>query len=104
MKYGKAGGTVKVLAAKDAAAKRVRIDVVDDGPGIPAEHAAKIFDRFYRVDRGRSRDQGGSGLGLAIVKQLAVKMGGTARVESATGQGARFVVELPMGDPVVAPT
>jgi signal transduction histidine kinase len=57
-----------------------------------------VFERFYRVDPGRSRDKGGTGLGLAIVKQLAEAMGGRASVESELGRGARFIVDLPAGE------
>jgi two-component system phosphate regulon sensor histidine kinase PhoR len=74
---------------------KVRISVVDQGPGIPAQHLPRIFERFYRVDAGRSRDLGGTGLGLAIVKHLAEAMGGSVGVESQPGQGARFSVTLP---------
>ena len=93
VKYGRDGGAVTVRAAarKDG---RVIVEVADDGPGIPPEHLGRVFDRFYRVDHGRSRDKGGTGLGLAIVKQLAEAMGGSASVESEVGKGARFIVEM----------
>jgi len=86
------GGTVRVAARRDG--KKVRLTVRDDGAGIPPEHQARIFERFYRVDPGRSRARGGSGLGLAIVEQYVAAMGGTVAVESAPGQGTTFVVEL----------
>lgn len=91
VKYGAAKVTVRGARKQG----RVVVEIIDDGPGIPAEHIGRVFDRFYRVDHGRSRDKGGTGLGLAIVKQLAEAMGGTASVESELGKGARFVVELP---------
>ncbi len=93
VKYGNDGGTVRVSAARKG--QRVQLEVVDDGPGIPTEHIGRVFDRFYRVDHGRSRDKGGTGLGLAIVKQLAEAMEGTVWVESEPGKGTRFVVDLP---------
>jgi signal transduction histidine kinase len=70
--------------------------VADDGPGIAPEHQASIFDRFWRADDARSRPGGGSGLGLAIVRQIAEAHGGTVEVESAPGEGARFVLRLPL--------
>ena len=72
--------------------------VRDDGPGIDAAHASRIFERFYRVDAGRSRERGGAGLGLAIVKHLVESMGGTVAVESEPGVGTTFIVELPAPD------
>ena len=68
--------------------------VRDDGPGIPAAHVGRIFERFYRVDPGRSRDLGGTGLGLSIVKHLVEQMGGTIDVESERGKGTCFRVHL----------
>jgi heavy metal sensor kinase len=69
--------------------------VADTGVGIPAEHLGRIFERFYRVDKARSRREGGTGLGLAIVKCVAEAHGGSVRVSSTVGQGSRFVVTLP---------
>ena len=77
--------------------QRVVIEVEDNGPGIPAEHRDRVFERFYRVDAGRSRAMGGTGLGLSIVKHLVAIMDGDVRVEAAEPNGARFVVELPVG-------
>jgi signal transduction histidine kinase len=72
------------------------LTVEDDGPGLPSGALHRVFDRFYRVDSGRSRTQGGSGLGLAIVKHVAEEHGGRAWAENRTdGPGARFSVELP---------
>ena len=76
-----------------------RIDVVDNGPGIAAEHQPRIFERFYRVDKARSRELGGTGLGLSIVRHLAESMGASVSVESEPGRGARFSVTLPAGQP-----
>lgn len=92
VKYGRAGGHVKVVAS--ASGDRVVVEVVDDGPGIEAKHVPRLFERFYRVDPSRSRDRGGNGLGLAIVKQLVESMGGGVTVESVPGRGTAFRIEL----------
>lgn len=76
----------------------VRIEVADDGPGIPEDHRARVFERFYRVDPGRSRDMGGTGLGLAIVRHLVEAMDGTVGVRAGDPEGAVFWVELPRAD------
>jgi two-component system phosphate regulon sensor histidine kinase PhoR len=93
IKYGKADGEVIVRGERQSG--RVRIEVEDDGPGIAAEHLPRLFERFYRVDAGRSRDQGGTGLGLAIVKHLVESMGGVVSVRSDVGKGTVFRIELP---------
>ncbi|HSN97648.1 MAG TPA: ATP-binding protein, partial [Candidatus Nanopelagicales bacterium] len=93
IKYAGEGAHVTLSArAEDG---RVAITVADDGPGIPAQHLGRIFERFYRVDAGRSRDLGGTGLGLSIVKHLVELMGGSVDVESALGRGTRFTVRVP---------
>ena len=75
----------------------------DDGIGIPAEHLPRIFERFYRVDRARSRGEGGTGLGLAIVKHVAQLHGGRVEVTSEQGVGSTFRVWLPVaGEPPLA--
>ena len=72
------------------------IVVTDTGIGIAAEHQARVFERFYRVDRARSRDKGGTGLGLAIVKHLTQAFGGSVKLDSQIGKGSRFQVRLPI--------
>ena len=76
--------------------KNVWIAVEDNGPGIPKEDQSHIFDRFYRVDKARSRETGGTGLGLSIVHQMVLMHGGTVSVDSEEGNGATFTVELPI--------
>jgi len=71
------------------------LNVIDSGPGIPAEHHPRLFERFYRVDKGRSREQGGTGLGLAIVKHIMQGHGGSVRIESPPGKGAHFICSFP---------
>jgi signal transduction histidine kinase len=93
VKFARAGGEVCVSHERDGG--RDRVSVADDGEGIPPEHLPRIFERFYRVDRARSRALGGTGLGLAIVKHLARAHRGEVTVSSALGEGSVFTVELP---------
>src|SRR5919109_777899 len=92
VKFTPAGGRVTVLI--DNAGSSVVLSVLDTGPGIEPRHRARIFERFYRADVGRAREDGGTGLGLAIVKHLAQVQGGQVGVESGQG-GSRFWVKLP---------
>ena len=92
----KYGNHTAVTVRAERAGARVRLTVADRGPGIPPGQEDRVFERFYRVDAGRSRDRGGSGLGLAIVKSQVEAMGGRVWVEHAS-PGARFVVELDAG-------
>jgi two-component system phosphate regulon sensor histidine kinase PhoR len=96
IKYGRAAGSV-VVGGKKLDDGRLEIFARDDGPGIPPESLPRVFERFYRVDKARSRDQGGTGLGLAIVKHIVQAHGGEVRVESEPGHGATFFFTLPAG-------
>jgi two-component system phosphate regulon sensor histidine kinase PhoR len=93
VKYTPAGGEVR-LTVRDTDVG-IAIDVQDDGPGIPAEHLPRIFERFYRVDKARSRELGGTGLGLSIAKHLAEGMGASLSAASEAGRGSCFTVSLP---------
>lgn len=95
LKYTPAGGRVILRAL--AAPRNVRLEVEDNGIGIAPKDQERIFERFYRVDRARSRELGGTGLGLAIVKHLAHSFGGSVGVESQIGKGSVFWVELQRG-------
>lgn len=94
IKYGRAGGEV-IVGATTAGGGFVEVFVRDNGPGIPAEACERVFERFFRVDKARSREQGGTGLGLAIVKHIVQSHGGTVRVESEPGRGSTFLFTLP---------
>ena len=72
------------------------INVKDEGFGIAEEHIPRLFERFYRVDKSRSRDIGGTGLGLSIVKHIVNILGGTIEVESLPGKGSNFTIKLPL--------
>jgi len=92
IKFNRKNGCVKLRCERGALN---RIIVQDTGEGIPQQHLERLFERFYRVDRARSKELGGTGLGLAIVKHLARAHGGEVRVESTVGEGSTFVIELP---------
>lgn len=92
VKYTNSGGTITVRWETEG--KRCRIEIEDTGIGIPQAHQVRIFERFYRVDRARSRELGGTGLGLSIVKHLVQQMGGTISVSSRLGKGSIFTVDL----------
>jgi two-component system phosphate regulon sensor histidine kinase PhoR len=93
VKYTPPGGRIRVVAKTGP--HQVRIEVADDGPGIEPRHRERVFERFYRVDPGRSRELGGTGLGLAIVKHLVDAMGGRVGVEPVTPHGSCFWLSLP---------
>ena len=94
VKYNRPGGQVWVQIREQGDAMVVRVK--DNGMGIPADSLDRIFERFYRVDKGRSRKQGGTGLGLSIVKHIVSFYRGTIRVSSEIDKGSEFVVELPL--------
>lgn len=97
LKYTPNGGHVNVLAAQDE--DRVRVDVKDTGIGIPPESLPRVFERFYRVDKARSRELGGIGVGLAIVKHIIKAHGGEVCVQSEPGKGSTFRFTLPLEQP-----
>lgn len=94
IKYGQTGGSV-TISGRLTEEGMIEICVADDGPGIPADARDRIFERFYRVDKARSREQGGTGLGLSIVKHIVQSHGGKVWVESEMGKGSRFFFSLP---------
>jgi two-component system, OmpR family, sensor histidine kinase SenX3 len=95
VKYSDAGSTVEVRAGTNGT--WVDVAVTDHGIGIPRRDLGRVFERFYRVDRARSRETGGTGLGLAIVRHVASNHQGEVRVESLEGQGSTFTLRLPAG-------
>ncbi len=97
IKYSEAGATVRVTAACEQTVAVIR--VIDNGCGIAANHLPRLFERFYRVDKARSRELGGTGLGLAIVKHIMTAHQGTVQVESAVGRGSTFTLRLPLSLP-----
>ncbi len=94
IKYSERGSLVQVRITVDGEA--VEIAVIDQGVGIPARDLERIFERFYRVDRARSRLTGGTGLGLSIVRHVAANHSGSVRVESCEGEGSTFTLRLPL--------
>lgn len=92
IKFSQENGTVAISHERGT---RDQILVHDNGDGIPSQHLERLFERFYRVDRARSRDMGGTGLGLAIVKHLALLHGGEVTVTSELGKGSTFILHLP---------
>src|SRR6266566_851705 len=95
IKYGRPNGVV-TIGARSQDALYVEVFVQDDGPGIPAEALERVFERFYRVDKARSREQGGTGLGLSIVKHIVQTHGGKVWAKSEPGRGATFHFTMPL--------
>jgi signal transduction histidine kinase len=93
VRHSPAGGSVVVRASGHDG--RTRVEVSDEGPGIPEGEAERVFERFYRSDRARSAGEGGSGLGLAIARWIVELHGGAIRAEAASPRGCRIVVDLP---------
>jgi two-component system, OmpR family, sensor histidine kinase SenX3 len=93
IKYSEAGGEVYVELREVPSG--IEVSVTDRGVGIPSRDLERIFERFYRVDRARSRATGGTGLGLSIVRHVAVNHGGSVTVDSKEGEGSTFVLSLP---------
>ena len=100
VRYSREGGSVTVEVSSDG--DEVVLRVRDTGIGIPSRDIPRIFERFYRVDRARSRETGGTGLGLAIVKHIVENHGGRIEVESELGSGSTFLVSLPAAEPGLA--
>ena len=94
IKYTQEGGRIEVTLDREA--RSAVLSVKDNGPGIPQDAIPHIFDRFFRVDKARSRETGGTGLGLSIVRQMVLLHGGSIRVESQEGQGSEFIAEFPL--------
>jgi two-component system phosphate regulon sensor histidine kinase PhoR len=94
IKFNRPGGEVRVRASQDSDG-RVAVVISDTGAGIPSQDLPRIFERFYRVDKARSREVGGTGLGLSIVKHAVERMNGTVSVESQLGRGSTFTLLLP---------
>ncbi len=97
IKYSPQGSRIRVLVSGDAATGR--LDVIDQGPGIPPAHRERIFERFYRIDKGRSREQGGAGLGLSLAQWAVTAHGGRIDVDSHEGAGSTFRISLPRKKP-----
>jgi two-component system phosphate regulon sensor histidine kinase PhoR len=103
VKYTPTGGTITVAAKLipeigilEQSGQTIEVSVADTGIGIPEQDRPRVFERFYRVDKARSRELGGTGLGLAIVKHIVEGHGGQVWVEANQPQGSRFVVRLPV--------
>ena len=96
IKYGNEGGFVNVFLQKTQ--ENCLITIEDNGLGIPSKHVERIFERFYRVEKSRSKERGGTGLGLAIVKQILDAHKATIQVESKANKGTTFIFELPLGE------
>ncbi|MGB9809836.1 MAG: sensor histidine kinase, partial [Caldanaerobacter sp.] len=96
IKYTQEGGFVKVKTASDQ--EKIIIEIEDNGIGIPKDKIPRLFERFYRVDKSRSRKLGGTGLGLAIVKHIVESMKGEISVDSEVGKGTKFTIKFEKRD------
>ena len=94
IKYTPSGGAIHLGVSRENG--HALLDVTDNGIGIPGEALPHLFERFFRVDKARSRDQGGAGLGLSIVKSICTANGAVVEVESTPGQGSHFRIRLPL--------
>ncbi len=94
IKYTPDGGEVKILLLPHE--KDVEVKIIDNGIGIPAEDVSRVFERFYRVDKGRSRQQGGTGLGLSIAQDIVHAHDGEIVASSKLGEGSEFTIRLPL--------
>jgi two-component system phosphate regulon sensor histidine kinase PhoR len=94
IKYGREGGEITISATENDR-NEVQFSVRDNGIGIPKEDLPRIFERFYRVDKGRSHELGGTGLGLSIVKHIIQSHGGRVWADSKVGEGSTFYIALP---------
>jgi signal transduction histidine kinase len=97
IKYTPQGGAINLTVGSQDT--KALLEVADNGVGIPPEALPRVFDRFFRVDKARSREQGGAGLGLSIVKSICTAHHGRVEARSTPGQGSRFRVELPLAAP-----
>jgi signal transduction histidine kinase len=96
-KYTPIEGQIRIRSLR--AGDHIQISVEDNGSGIPEEDLPHVFERFYRVDKARSRKYGGTGLGLSIVKHIVTLHGGTVRAESTLGMSTRIILSLPLSPP-----
>ena len=99
VKYSEEKGQVSVILKSLDGSSTVRLEIVDSGIGISELELERVFERFYRVDRARSRQSGGTGLGLSIVRNVATRHGGTVEIDSIEGQGTTVTVDLPVIEP-----
>lgn len=97
VKYVPKGRNIEV-SWRELPDSTVTLHVRDDGPGIPEEHRSRLFERFYRIDEGRSRNMGGTGIGLAIVKHIMQRHGGSVHLQSQVGEGSEFICQFPPVD------
>ena len=94
IKYTQDGGQINLSVVREG--RYIIFTAADNGPGIKSEYLQHVFERFYRIDKARSRDSGGTGLGLSIVRQIVSLHGGSIRAVSEEGKGSSFIVSLPI--------